>query len=91
MARISNSPEFRWGIIGTGGIAKAFARDLSFFNNHIVQAVGSRSSEKATDFALEFPTCTPYGSYEELVADPMIDAVYVRLRTQNTWLIRCWH
>ena len=77
MARISNSPEFRWGIIGTGGIAKAFARDLSFFNNHIVQAVGSRSSEKATDFALEFPTCTPYGSYEELVADPMIDAVYV--------------
>jgi predicted dehydrogenase len=77
MARISNSPEFRWGIIGTGGIAKAFARDLSFFNNHIVQAVGSRSSEKATDFALEFPSCTPYGSYEELVADPMIDAVYV--------------
>jgi predicted dehydrogenase len=87
MARTSNStaltrsdfdePEFRWGILGTGGIAKAFARDLSFFNNHIVQAVGSRSSEKATDFALEFPGCTPYGSYEELVADPMIDAVYV--------------
>lgn len=87
MARTSNStaltrsdfdePEFRWGILGTGGIAKAFARDLSFFNNHIVQAVGSRSREKATDFALEFPGCTPYGSYEELVADPMIDAVYV--------------
>ena len=72
-----DEPEFRWGILGTGGIAKAFARDLSFFNNHIVQAVGSRSSEKATDFALEFPGCTPYGSYEELVADPMIDAVYV--------------
>ena len=73
---ISNS-EFKWGIIGTGGIAKAFARDLSYFNNHIVQAVGSRSFEKAMDFALEFPGCSSYGSYEELVADPMIDAVYV--------------
>ena len=81
MAHISNSeftkPEFRWGIIGTGGIAKAFARDLSYFNSHIVQAVGSRSLEKASDFALEFPGCTAYGSYEDLVADPMIDAVYV--------------
>jgi predicted dehydrogenase len=76
MARTSNS-EFRWGIIGTGGIAKAFARDLSYFNGHIVQAVGSRSIEKASDFALEFPGCSSYGSYEELVADPMIDAVYV--------------
>jgi predicted dehydrogenase len=76
MAHTSNS-EFRWGIIGTGGIAKAFARDLSYFNNHIVQAVGSRSLEKAQDFALEFPGCTSYASYEELVADPMIDAVYV--------------
>jgi predicted dehydrogenase len=72
-----DKPEFRWGIIGTGGIAKAFARDLSYFNSHIVQAVGSRSLEKAGVFALEFPGCTSYGSYEELVADPMIDAVYV--------------
>jgi predicted dehydrogenase len=72
-----DKPEFRGGIIGTGGIAKAFARDLSYFNSHIVQAVGSRSLEKASDFALEFPSCTAYGSYEELVSDPMIDAVYV--------------
>jgi len=72
-----DKPEFRWGIIGTGGIAKAFSRDLSYFNSHIVQAVGSRSLDKARDFAVEFPGCTAYGSYEELVADPMIDAVYV--------------
>jgi predicted dehydrogenase len=77
MAHSSDTREFRWGILGTGGIAKAFARDLSYFNNHIVQAVGSRSIEKGVEFALEFPGCTPYGSYEELVNDPMIDAVYV--------------
>lgn len=72
-----SQPEFRWGIIGTGGIARAFARDLSYFNNQIVQAVGSRSMDTAANFALEFPSCTPYGSYEELVSDPMLDAVYV--------------
>lgn len=76
MAHTSSS-EFRWGIIGTGGIAKAFSQDLSYSNNHIVQAVGSRSLEKARDFALEFPGCTSYGSHEELVLDPMIDLVYV--------------
>lgn len=77
MVRTSDTREFRWGILGTGGIAKAFARDLSYFNNHIVQAVGSRTIDKACEFAIEFPGCTPYGSYLELVSDPMIDAVYV--------------
>lgn len=90
MVRTSDTREFRWGILGTGGIAKAFARDLSYFNNHIIQAVGSRTIEKASDFAIEFPGCTPYGSYLELVSDPMIDAVYVAtphpLHVSNTLL-----
>ena len=69
--------EFKWGILGTGGIARAFARDLTFLNNHIVAAVGSRTKESAEDFSMEFPGCTAYGSYEELVADSDIDAIYV--------------
>lgn len=69
--------EFRWGIISTGGIATAFARDLSFLNNHVVKAVGSRSLQSAQEWALEFPGCKAYGSYEELVNDPDIDAIYV--------------
>ena len=71
------SEEFRWGIIGTGGIAKEFARDLSYFNDHIIAAVGSRELSSAQAFAAEFPGCSSYASYAELVADPMIDAVYV--------------
>ena len=71
------SQEFKWGILGTGGIARAFARDLTFLNNHIVAAVGSRTKESAEDFSMEFPGCAAYGSYEELVADPNIDAIYV--------------
>ena len=71
------SKEFRWGILASGGIAQAFARDLSYFNHHIVAAVGSRSQESADSFAAEFPGCTAYSSYEALVADPTLDAIYV--------------
>jgi predicted dehydrogenase len=71
------SREFRWGILASGGIAQAFARDLSYFNHHIVAAVGSRSQEGADNFAAEFPGCTAYASYEALVTDPTLDAIYV--------------
>ena len=57
--------------------ARAFARDLTFLNNHIVAAVGSRTQEKAEEFAIEFPGCTAHGSYEKLVTNPEIDAIYV--------------
>lgn len=71
------STDFKWGILGTGGIAHAFAKDLSYLNNHSVVAVGSRSLETAKDFANAYPGCVAYGSYAELVADPNIDAIYV--------------
>lgn len=65
----------RWGLIGTGGIARAFARDLTRASGHTVAAVGSRSMEKALAFTEQYGG-TPFGSYEELVASD-IDAVYV--------------
>ena len=67
--------DLRWGLIGTGGIARAFARDLTRISGHTVAAVGSRSLAKATEFAQQSGG-RPYGSYEELVAAD-IDAVYV--------------
>ena len=67
---------FRWGIIGTGGIARTFAADLALLEGHSVAAVGSRNLASAQDFASLFPTAKPYGSYEDLVrAD--VDAIYV--------------
>ncbi len=68
---------FRWGIIGTGGIALAFASDLQKLPDHKVEAVGSRSAQKGHAFAARYPDCKAYGSYEELVGDPNIDGVYV--------------
>ena len=67
---------FRWGILGTGGIAQAFAADLAFLDGHSVAAVGSRTIKSANSFAQKFSGCTAYGSYEELVAAD-VDAIYV--------------
>jgi predicted dehydrogenase len=68
--------DFNWGILGPGGIARAFATDLQLLDGHRVGAVGSRTLSKAQEFAKTFGG-TAYGSYEELIADPAIDAVYV--------------
>jgi predicted dehydrogenase len=67
---------FNWGILGTGGIAQAFAKDLARLEGHAVGAVGSRSMAKASEFAAAYGA-KAFGSYEELVADKDIDAVYV--------------
>jgi len=67
---------FKWGILGPGGIARAFAKDLQLLEGHTVAAVGSRTLSNAQEFAKTFGG-TAYGSYEELVADPTVDAIYV--------------
>ena len=67
---------FRWGILGTGGIAQAFARDLAYLDAHVVAAVGSRSQASADKFKSEFPSATAFGSYVDLV-ESEVDAIYV--------------
>jgi len=72
----AGSEKFSWGILGPGGIAQAFAKDLALLQGHTIAAVGSRSLQNAQKFVATFGG-TAYGSYEELVADPSIDAIYV--------------
>jgi len=67
---------FNWGILGPGGIARAFASDLQFLEGHCVGAVGSRTLSNAQAFTKDFGG-TAYGSYDELISDPIIDAIYV--------------
>ena len=67
---------FRWGILGSGGIAHRFAEDLAHLDGHVVAAVGSRTKDSAEKFAADFPGCAPYSSYEDLVASD-VDAIYV--------------
>jgi len=73
----------RWGIIGTGTIAGEFTSDLRFTDAGTAVAVGSRSQESADRFGEEFGVPNRHGSYESLVADPEVDAVYVA--TPHPW------
>ncbi len=63
-----------WGILATGGIAHAFARDLRTAGLDI-GAVGSRRPEAAQAFAAAFDIPRAHTSSEALVADPGIDIV----------------
>jgi predicted dehydrogenase len=68
--------QLRWGILGPGGIADMFTKDLAT-GGHRVTAVGSRSLASAQTFADAHGIPNVHGSYEELVADPDVDIVYV--------------
>lgn len=68
---------FNWGIIGTGGIANAFANDLKYLDDHHVIAVASRTKNNATKFSSNFDNCIGYDNYEEFLRDPTIDGVYI--------------
>jgi predicted dehydrogenase len=81
----------RWGILGTGGIAKKFAEGLQpIADRCAVVAVGSRSLDSARAFAANVPGCRAHGSYDELLADPTVDVVYVALLNHQhaEWCIK---
>ncbi len=67
----------RWGILGCGNIARKFAAGLAALEDAALVAVGSRSADKARAFAAEFGASRAHGTYEDLAADPQVDAVYV--------------
>src|SRR5476651_1670284 len=66
-----------WGILGTGTIAHTFARGLPKSRTGKLVAVGSRAQGPADAFAKEFEPVRAHGSYEALLADPEVQAVYI--------------
>jgi len=68
--------KLKWGIIGTGSIARKFAHGLTTSKTGVLAAAGSRTLESAKKFSAEFPA-TAHGSYEALLADPQVQAVYI--------------
>lgn len=87
----------RWGVLGCGRIAHNFAQGLGLVHDGRLQAVASRTPGKAAAFAEAYqpdtelqPPIEIYTSYEELVQDPEIDAVYIatthNFHYQNTRL-----
>jgi predicted dehydrogenase/aryl-alcohol dehydrogenase-like predicted oxidoreductase len=72
-----------WGIIGPGGIARAFAGQLPLSTTGKLAAVASRDQQRAERFAAEFGAEKSYADYAELLADDEVRAVYVA--TPHPW------
>ena len=69
--------KFKWGVIGTGRIARTFSEALNGCEDAILYAVASRTADKSKSFADKFGFEKSYGSYEELAMDDEIDCVYI--------------
>ena len=83
--------QVRWGILGTANIARqAFIPAVKDTDSGVVRAVGSRSLEKAQAYAQENGIAHAYGSYQAVLDDPEIDAVYIPLSNDlhAEWIIR---
>jgi len=72
-----DAPPLRWGILAPGGIAGRMVEALNAYTRQKVVAVGSRSADRAQAFASRYGIPQAYGSYEQLVSDPQVDAIYV--------------
>ena len=69
----------RWGIIGAGKIAQRFVKSLAHEKNSQLYAVSCRTLSKAQQFADTYHALKAYGSYEKVLQDPNVDAVYITL------------
>lgn len=79
----TTSQPLRWGILATGRIAGDFARGVRSSKHGVLAAVGSRSQDSADAFAAEHEIPHAHASYEALLADDTVDAVYVA--TPHPW------
>jgi xylose dehydrogenase (NAD/NADP) len=80
MTNTSTTTPLRWGIIGCARITRrGLIPGIQQSRSGTLQALASRDGALARAWAAEFGVPDSYGSYEELLADPAIDAVYVPL------------
>lgn len=69
----------RWGILSTANIATKVARAIHLARNAALIAVASRTAERATIWAQNHNVPTAYSTYDALLADESLDAIYIPL------------
>lgn len=67
----------RWGILSTAKIATKVCRAIKLASNAELMAIASRTKEQAKNWAFEHDVEQAYGSYEQLLEDESIDAIYL--------------
>jgi len=82
--------KLNWGILGTGHIAGVFARGVAASKTGRLAAIGSRSRKSADRFAREHSIARAHDSYEVLISDPDVSAIYVATPhpTHLEWTVR---
>lgn len=86
-----NDERIRWGVISTANIGRAAVNPaIQASSNGELLAVASRTGERATTFAAEHEISRAYASYEALLEDEDVDAVYIPLPNSmhREWTIR---
>lgn len=80
----------RFGILATGNIANQFARDIPGSERCIVTAIGSRTLDNARAFAEKHRIANAHASYEDVIDDPDVDAIYNNLPNamHHEWTIK---
>ena len=81
----------RWGVLGTAYIfERDTARGMALADNCELVAIAGRTLEKAEAFRKKYGFRKAYGSYEELLKDPEVEAVYIPLPNQLhcEWTVR---
>jgi D-xylose 1-dehydrogenase (NADP+, D-xylono-1,5-lactone-forming) len=80
-------PPIRWGLLGTGDITRKLIAGAATTPTAEIVAVGSRTQARADEFAAGKGIARVHGSYEALLADPEVDAVYISLPNSlhHTW------
>ena len=84
--------KIRWGILSTANIGmKQVIPAMMKGSNCEMAAIASRNKKKAEEAAAELGIAKAYGSYEELLSDSEIDAIYNPLpnHLHVEWSIRC--
>jgi len=87
---ISTLPELRWGILGCARITRrGLAPGIASSQSGSLHALASRDGDQARAWAEEFGVPRAYGSYEALLADPDVQAVYIPLPNElhRPWVI----
>ena len=76
---MAHTTPLRWGILGTARINRMLIPPLKASPDNRLVAVASRELARGEEYAREWGIGRVHGSYEALLADPEIDAVYIPL------------
>jgi predicted dehydrogenase len=89
--------KLRWGILGTASIARKNWKGIWHSGNSVVSAVASRDAQRSREFVTHCQRENSFdsapaalGSYEELIASPNVDAIYIPIPTglRKEWIVR---